>query len=151
MITYKFDRHLEFIIMVPVAAVTPAMSLVELLTTGTIDFDAVSPGRTSLPFWFLYLIGWPVFLALFYTHGLPAMRYLAQGYVFRVGPNSIWVSGHEVPKSDITGYHWTSRHILRIDAGDRSYRVHPGMNSHGKAFLESVLDEALSEREINQD
>jgi hypothetical protein len=119
-------------------AIVPVSSLHELVTTGTIDMDAVTPTRRKIPIWILYATAWPIFLmALWGT--LPTFRYLIRREMFRLGPRGIVISGEALAPEEVLGFRYSvlRGHVLKSSRGD--FPIHPWMVKGGVEALAEAL------------
>lgn len=112
---------------VAMLAVLPANSLYELITTGTIDLDAVGKGRRAIPTWQVYTIGWIIGAPLIWASLRVLMRYLPEREMFRLGPQGITIRGETIAAEEVHGFATSFRkgHVLRTLRGD--FPIHPLM------------------------
>ena len=108
------------------ATVMPVLSLYELVTTGTIDMDAVSRGRLELPMWSLYLGGWLIFVAAMWAYR-PHLRYFVDSEMFRLNEHGIVVCGVQIAPEEVLGFRYSflRGHVLQSARGD--FPIHPWM------------------------
>ena len=108
-------------------AVLPANSLYELITTGTIDLEAVGKGRRAIPNWQVYAIGWILGAPLIWASLRVLMRYLPEREMFRLGPQGITIRSETIAPEEVQGFATSFRrgHVLRTTRGD--FPFHPLM------------------------
>lgn len=134
--TFKMDQKISWVVpaMFLMSGILPAMSLFELLTTGTIDMDAVGRGRARIPTWILYLIAWPCFL-FFWVPFAWWVRNLWQGHVFRLEGDRLIVGRRSVLSEDVAELrtHWFGCEVTLMD-GKRLWFA-PWFSSDGSELL----------------
>lgn len=99
---FKVDRR-RVALTIGFAAVTaigPALSIWELVSTGTIDFDAASEGSRQLPVWLLYAISWPVFVH-FFVWMIRAAKYVPLKAGFAIEGGTLRIHGVELERRNI--------------------------------------------------
>ena len=111
--------------------ILPAMSLFELVTTGTIDLEAVGRGRMEIAQWKLYIVGWAVFL--FFGAGyFPMLKYYREPEMFALSKEGIEIEGRLFSRDEILSIRNTWRG-LRVETARQSYFFHvyavPGASS----------------------
>lgn len=67
----------------------PALSIWELITTGTIDLDAVGKGRREIPIWQLYLTSWIIGPPLFFLNLAPIIYHYMMDFHIKISQESI--------------------------------------------------------------
>ena len=116
----------------------PAVSLIDLITTGTIDFDSVSPTRYQIPTWQLYLVGWICLIVIGSIGLFPSWKYALRGYVFKISQGSIILDGHTIERADVTGTQSTVRGE-KVMTEKGVFLVHPNMAEHGQAAFKQFM------------
>ena len=127
---YRIAFYLAF------GAVLPLVSLQELVTTGTIDMEAVGRGRGRFPMWALYLSGWVAFVAAVWTHR-PLLRYFGDSEMFRLGQQGIAIRGVTLAPEEVLGFRYSflRGHVLQSTRGD--FPIHPWLI---KGAVEALAD-----------
>ena len=119
------DRPLYGIaLMLSLGAILPAMSIHELVTTGTIDMEAVGKGWRKRPTWISYLITWSIFLPyLWYFR--PYFRYFGESEMFRLNERGIVIRGTTLAPDEVLGFRYTffRGYVLQSTRGD--FSIHP--------------------------
>lgn len=106
-------------------AILPVMSLHELITTGTIDMDAVGKGRRETPTWMAYLIGWFLFLSTLLIYR-PIIRYVLDGEMFRLNQQGIVIRDTTLTPEEVLGFSPSillRGYVLHSTRGD--FSIHP--------------------------
>lgn len=118
------------LILVPLGAlavpsVLPLMSIHEVITTGTIDFDAVGKGRGKFPMWLLYSVGWVGFFTMYWAIH-PIEKYYANRVMFELDAGHITISGTRLALDEIASVRWRRfYHALELKTQDETFLVHP--------------------------
>ena len=122
------DRPLYGIaLMLTLCAILPMMSIHELITTGTIDMDAVGQGRRKTPTWISYLVTWSIFLPyLWYFR--PYFRYFGESEMFRLNERGIVIGGTTLSPDEVLGFRYSlfRGHVLHSTRGD--FPIHPRLS-----------------------
>jgi hypothetical protein len=124
--------------MIALTALVPASSLHELITTGTIDFEAVSQTRRKIPIWFLYATAWPIFLiTVWSTRSI--LRYVFHRDMFSLGSDGITIRGQTLSPDEVQGFRhsFLRGHVLRSRRGE--FPIHPWMVKGGVEALAEAL------------
>jgi len=137
--TYKFDRFWLLAGLLLMSACVPLASIHEIITTGTIDMDAVGRGRAEIPVWILYLITWPVFLYFCVLFFLPAFGAIIRGYVFKCDGETLIVKGVAIEKLAIRSYEFTLVKGTCLSTENGGVSFHPGLSSKGNEIMEDFL------------
>ena len=123
------------VVALSVAALLPAMSLHELLSTGTIDWTYRGSGPRALPSWVVYPLGWAFLLWCLYFY-IPMLRYLRSPVMFALEPDAIEVHGTRIERNEVTSIRprmWHSDVLLESKRGN--FRIYPGHAAGGVAAL----------------
>ncbi|WP_298466809.1 hypothetical protein [uncultured Erythrobacter sp.] len=140
--TYKFDRYLLFGVLFGMMVTLPGMSIVELVTTGTIDLEAVGRGRRQIPTWASYLVGWICFL-FFLPSLILALKYVAKGEIFSLQDGFLEIDGVSIAPDQIKSWRENWRGFC-VKTDDGMLCCHPRLSKNGK----KALDEFLSQVDI---
>ncbi|UYV14721.1 hypothetical protein [Porphyrobacter sp. ULC335] len=106
-----------------VLAILPIMSLHELLTTGTIDLDAVGQGSRKTPTWISYLVGWGCFLLVLVAN--PFRKYFTRPEMFRLGPQGITLSGVNLAPDEVLGFGVSPLRGFVLHSSRGDFPIHP--------------------------
>ena len=124
--------------MIALTALVPASSVHELITTGTINFEAVSQTRRKIPIWFLYATAWPTFLITVWSTR-PILRYVFDREMFSLVPEGITIRGQTLSPDEVQGFRhsFLRGHVLRSTRGE--FPIHPWMVKGGVEALADAL------------
>lgn len=125
-----------------IAATLPVTSLYELITSGTIDIDAVGRGRREIPNWLTYSVGWLVG-APFIWSSLSLLRYVRAREMFRLCPQGITIHGVTLAPEEVLGFRYSflRGHVLQSARGD--FPIHPWMVKGGVEALADAFPHVL--------
>lgn len=132
---FPFNRWIIFIPVMIILISFPAMSAIELITTGEIDLNAVTPTRRQTPIWLIYLLSWLFFLPTLPIVFAPVIKYTLRGYVFKLDADFLFIDKIKIHHSEIEEIEETSRGV-RISTPQGTYFFHPRMSSGGYEAFE---------------
>lgn len=117
-------RLYSIALILTLCAIVPVISLHELITTGTIDMDAVGKGRRKIPSWILYLGAWSCFFIILWFFR-PFFRYFGESEMFRLNEHGIVVSGTTLAPDEVIGFRYSffRGYVLQSTRGD--FSIHP--------------------------
>ena len=127
------------VLLLPLAAALPAMSLHELLSTGTIDWTYEGLGRRALPSWATYPFGWTLLFWCLYFF-IPMLRYLRAPLMFALEPDAIEVHGTRLDRDEVITIRprtWHADVLLESTRGN--FRIYPGHVAGGVAALKEAF------------
>jgi hypothetical protein len=115
----------------------PAMSLHELLTTGTIDWTAVGSGRRKVPIWIIYAFGWVGFL-WFVSIFVPMLKYYVRPVMFALEHGAIEVEGQRIANQDVIAIRPRQWHVdALLETTHGNHRLHLHLVPKGVTALRS--------------
>ncbi|WP_068863230.1 hypothetical protein [Erythrobacter dokdonensis] len=127
------------LILLPITALLPAISLHELISTGTIDWTYRGSGRRALPSWAAYPFGWAFLLWGLYFF-VPMLRYIRSPLMFALEPEGIEVQGIRIERNEITSIR---PRILQgdvlLESERGKFRIYPGHVAGGVAALKEAF------------
>lgn len=131
-----------------IVSIVPLSSFHELITTGTIDFEAVTNTRRKIPHWQLYATAWPIFLAGLWSIR-PALRYFWQREMFRLDQHGIAIRGVTLAPEEVLGFRYSflRGHVLQSTRGD--FPIHPWMIRGAVEALAEALPHILPLKQAN--
>ncbi len=136
---YKVDQYFTLVAGTLILGLVPVTDFIELITTGTYDFSAVSRGRIKFPSWIASAIIWPIFIFFLTFIVLPALRYILRGFIFKLHDNAIQIGDDVIEASSIHSYGTTWVRGLAIRTDYKTHYFMPGLNSKGQAAALNFL------------
>lgn len=131
----KLKNPIQFILLFAFASILPIMSILELVTTGSIDLEATGGGRAKYPMLVLYIIGWACFFFILRPCAYAA-RYQMRGFVFQIAPDYIKIGSEEYPDQLVQALqirrNW--RDAILVSDG-KAIRFHPDWTAGGIDML----------------
>jgi hypothetical protein len=117
-----------------VLAVFPAMSLHELITTGTIDWNATD-GRRSWPRWITYPLGWG---GLWFGLQIlvPLLKYSVRAFMFALDDEALEIGRHRIPREQVTKIRprWWRGDVL-VETARGNFSINPAKVAGGVTAL----------------
>ena len=95
------SRFIAALIFTVIACYFPILSIIELVTTGTIDFDAVGRSRKAIPRWQQYVTGWLFGGFLIYNFFGPILFLYFKRYKIIISDTHISALDISIRKNDI--------------------------------------------------
>lgn len=94
-------RFIFTLIMTAAACYFPILSIIEIATTGAIDFDAVGRSRRETPMWQLYIMGWTFGAFLLYNYLVPILFLYFKRFQIIISETHISTKDISICKNDI--------------------------------------------------
>lgn len=132
---FKMRSPIQFVLLFAFTSILPLLSIIEIVTTGSIDLNATGSGRAGHPKFLLYIAGWVCFL-LVIKPVVYAARYQMHGHVFQLTPDCIEVRSTEYPDHLVQALrirHWWRDAVLISDG--KAVRFHPDWTAGGVDVL----------------
>jgi hypothetical protein len=126
-------------------AVYPALSLHELVTTGTIDWTATE-GRRSWPRWLTYSIGWAgLWFGLQIV--VPLLKYSVRPLMFALDDEALEIGGLRIPREQVTVIRprwWRGDVLVETERGN--FSINPAKVAGGVTALRRAFPDRFEVR-----
>ena len=142
---YKFERYIVFIAFAVLVSALPAISIVDIVSDGKIDPSSVTKTRMELPLWILYLIGWSLWIFIYFWAFIPVIKYLWRGYIFKLHPGAIFIDGTAINRNEVHSWRETMRG-LRLETNSGVYFFHPRLSGNGLNDFLNFIDNKIEHK-----